>query len=144
LFLCKVMVVRHPGSCFGKSSAVCSENSVLSKKFNLGTCIEPTWPFRADLGTVSRVCYLGNIVDRQPQWALVYCYLLQSMNSKSERKVALLPLLGLEPATFGMLAHLSDHSAKSHPLLYQVSMHIKLHPSSNCRQMNCSHNEWVV
>jgi hypothetical protein len=39
-----------------------------------------------------------------------------TVNSKSERKVNSLPLLGFEPVIFGMLAHLSDHSAKSHPM----------------------------
>jgi hypothetical protein len=34
--------------------------------------------------------------------------------SKSERKVNSLPPLEFEPATFGMLAHLSVHSVKSH------------------------------
>jgi hypothetical protein len=38
-----------------------------------------------------------------------------AINSKSEQIVDSLPPLGFEPATFGMLAHLSDHSAKSHP-----------------------------
>jgi hypothetical protein len=28
-----------------------------------------------------------------------------------------LPMLGFEPATIGMLAHLSDRSAKSHPTI---------------------------
>jgi hypothetical protein len=35
-----------------------------------------------------------------------------AVNSKSEQKVNSLPF---EPVIFGMLAHLSDHSAKSHP-----------------------------
>jgi hypothetical protein len=39
-----------------------------------------------------------------------------AVNSKSDRKVNLLPPLGFEPVIFVMLAHLSDHSAKSHPL----------------------------
>jgi hypothetical protein len=38
-----------------------------------------------------------------------------AVNSKSERKFNSLPPLGFEPVIFGMLAHLSDHSAKSHP-----------------------------
>jgi hypothetical protein len=38
-----------------------------------------------------------------------------AVNSKSEWKVNSLQLLGFEPVNFGMLAHLSDHSAKSHP-----------------------------
>jgi hypothetical protein len=35
---------------------------------------------------------------------------------EEERKVNSLPPLGFEPVIFGMLAHLSNHSAKSHPL----------------------------
>jgi hypothetical protein len=40
-----------------------------------------------------------------------------TVNSKSERKVNSLSPLGFEPVIFRMLAHLSDHSAKSHPQL---------------------------
>jgi hypothetical protein len=36
-----------------------------------------------------------------------------AVNSKSERKVNSLPQLGFEPVIFGMLAHLSNHSAIS-------------------------------
>jgi hypothetical protein len=39
-----------------------------------------------------------------------------AVNSKSEQKVKSLPPLGFESAIFGMLAHLSNHSAKSYPL----------------------------
>jgi hypothetical protein len=39
-----------------------------------------------------------------------------AVNSKSERKVNSLPPLGFELVIFGMLAHLSNHSAKSHPV----------------------------
>jgi hypothetical protein len=38
-----------------------------------------------------------------------------AVNSKSERKVNSLPPLGFGLVIFGMLAHLSNHSAKSHP-----------------------------
>jgi hypothetical protein len=38
-----------------------------------------------------------------------------AVNSKSEQKVNSLPPLGFEPEIFGMLALLSDHSAKFHP-----------------------------
>jgi hypothetical protein len=38
-----------------------------------------------------------------------------AVNSKSERKINSLPPLGFEPVIFGMLAHLSNHSTKSHP-----------------------------
>jgi hypothetical protein len=37
------------------------------------------------------------------------------VNSKSEQKVNSLPPLGFELMIFGMLAHLSNHSAKFHP-----------------------------
>jgi hypothetical protein len=37
------------------------------------------------------------------------------VNSKSERKVHSLPPLGFELLIIGMLAHLSNHSTKSHP-----------------------------
>jgi hypothetical protein len=42
-------------------------------------------------------------------------YVHIAVNSKSERKVGSLPLLGHDPATFGRPARLSDHSARSHP-----------------------------
>jgi hypothetical protein len=38
-----------------------------------------------------------------------------AVNSKSEQKVNSLPPLRFEPVIFGMLEHLSNHSAKSHP-----------------------------
>jgi hypothetical protein len=38
-----------------------------------------------------------------------------AVNSKSERKVNSLSPLGFELVIFGMLAHLCDHSTKSHP-----------------------------
>jgi hypothetical protein len=37
-----------------------------------------TQPFRAALDAKGRVCYSGNVADRQTQWALTYCYLSQS------------------------------------------------------------------
>jgi hypothetical protein len=41
-----------------------------------------------------------------------------AVNSKSERKVDSLPLRGLQRATFGTQAHLSDRSAKSHLIMF--------------------------
>jgi hypothetical protein len=38
-----------------------------------------------------------------------------AVNSKSEREVNSLPPLGFQPVIIGMLAHLSNNSAKSHP-----------------------------
>jgi hypothetical protein len=68
------------------------------------------------IGAESRVCYQGNMADRQPQWALTCCYLSPS-KTNSERKVDfdLLPTLGHEPANCDRQSHLSDRSAKSHP-----------------------------
>jgi hypothetical protein len=43
-----------------------------------------------------------------------------AVNSKSEQKVNSLPPLRFEPVIFGMLAHLSTHSAKSHPLWFVI------------------------
>jgi hypothetical protein len=40
-----------------------------------------------------------------------------AVNSKSERKVNSLPPLRFEPVIFEILAHLSNHSTKSHPTL---------------------------
>jgi hypothetical protein len=41
-----------------------------------------------------------------------------TVNSKSEQKVESLPPLKFKPATFGALAHLSYHLAKSHSITY--------------------------
>jgi hypothetical protein len=55
-------------------------NLLIGHPFNLhlGICIAPTQPFRAALGAESRVCYPGNMADRQTQWAFTYYHLLQS------------------------------------------------------------------
>jgi hypothetical protein len=42
-------------------------------------------------------------------------YIPLAVNSRIKRKVASLLKLRLNPATFGMPANLSDHTAKSHP-----------------------------
>jgi hypothetical protein len=49
------------------------------------SCIAPTQPYQAALSAESRVCYLGNTVDRQPHWALTYCYLSQSTANENEK-----------------------------------------------------------
>jgi hypothetical protein len=49
--------------------------------------IAPTQPFRAALGAKSRVCYLGNTADRQTQWALTYCYRLQSTANRNGKLI---------------------------------------------------------
>jgi hypothetical protein len=41
-----------------------------------------------------------------------------AVKSKSERKVNSMLPLGFKPVIFGMLAHLSNHSAKFHPTTY--------------------------
>jgi hypothetical protein len=51
----------------------------------------------------------------------VHALLPLAVNSKSEWRVDSLPPLGFESAIFGMLAHLSDRSTKSHPLKYVVN-----------------------
>jgi hypothetical protein len=88
----------------------------LKQKINLGICIALTQPFRAALGAESRVCYLGNMntADRQTPWALTYYHLSQS-TANQNGKLVHCHRWEFEPVIFGMLAHLSDHSAKSHP-----------------------------
>jgi hypothetical protein len=63
---------------------------------------------------ITQVCNPGNTADRQPQWALTFCYLSQS--TANQNKVDSLPLLGLHPATFGTPALGFDHWAKFHPV----------------------------
>jgi hypothetical protein len=92
-----------------------------------------------------------------------------AVNSKSERKVNSLPPLGFELVIIGMLAHLSNHSTKSHPQcshhifltlkfrdssftfaprsLFTLSHHQNNHGSSNKHQANrqqsgCCHNKF--
>jgi hypothetical protein len=89
------------------------------KKKNWGICIASTQPFRAALGPESRVP--GNTAMS------AHVLLLLTVNSKSEQKVNSLPPLGFEPAIFGMLAHLSDRSAKSHPHKIKVSCVQRVH-----------------
>jgi hypothetical protein len=43
------------------------------------------------------------------------------VNSKSKRKINSLPPLGFELVIIGMLAHLSNHSAKSHPIAFWLT-----------------------
>jgi hypothetical protein len=56
--------------------------------------------------------------NRQANSISAHVRLPLAVNSKSERYVNSLPLLEFEPAIFRMLVHLSDRSAKSHPLKY--------------------------
>jgi hypothetical protein len=53
-------------------------------------------------------------------------HVLPPLNNKLERKVNSLPPLGFEPVIFGMLAHLSNHSAKSHHKSTRSFLHILL------------------
>jgi hypothetical protein len=71
----------------------------------------PTQLFRAALGAESRVVYPDY---RQANSTSARVLPPLAVNSKSEQKVNSLPPLGFEPVIFGMLAHLSDHLAKSH------------------------------
>jgi hypothetical protein len=54
--------------------------------------------------------YLSTFIAHYP-----HVQLSLTVNSKSKRKADSLPPLGLEPATLGTLAHLSDCSATSSP-----------------------------
>jgi hypothetical protein len=63
-----------------------------------------------------------------------------AVNSKSERKVDSLPPLGFEPATFSMLAHLSNRSAKSHPLqLHYVKWRLDFLKSEHIYRVICAY-----
>jgi hypothetical protein len=69
----------------------------------------PTQLYWVALDTERRVCYPANTTDRQHQHALTYCYLSQSTASQNEKLT--------HCHRFGTLAHLSDRTAKSHPML---------------------------
>jgi hypothetical protein len=63
-----------------------------------------------------------------------------TVNSKSERKVNSLPLLEFEPVIFGMLAHLSNHSAKSHPPMHGEHQLLRnIHLTSLCNRHRHHH-----
>jgi hypothetical protein len=99
LATCKQQIFRSPVS-------------KIKFKKKLGICIAPTQPFRAALAAESRVCYLGNTEDRKLNERS------RTTTSRSQQQI------GTESwdagiwtrVIFGMLAHLSNHSAKSHPL----------------------------
>jgi hypothetical protein len=81
----------------------------------LGICIAPILqPFLAVLGADSKVCWwhVTRVTQQTGNHNGAYVLLPLAVNSKSERKVNSLPQLGLEPATFSMLQHLSDCSGK--------------------------------
>jgi hypothetical protein len=61
-----------------------------------------------------------------------------AVNSKSEQKENSLPLLRFEPVTFRMLSHLSDHSAKSHPIL-KVTKKKKTNKQTNKHTQQMEH-----
>jgi hypothetical protein len=69
----------------------------------------------AALGAESRVSYPST--SRQANSMSAHILPPLAFNSKSERKVNSLPLLGFEPVILGMLTHLSNHSSKSHPIV---------------------------
>jgi hypothetical protein len=50
-------------------------------EIHLGICIALTQPFGVALGAESRIYYLGNTTDRQPQRALRYCYLSRRLRN---------------------------------------------------------------
>jgi hypothetical protein len=93
----------------------------------VGICIAPTQRYWAALRPERRMCHLGNTADRQPQWALTHCYLLQSTASQNE-KLTRCHHWNLK-ANFSMLAHLPDRSAKSHPQYIQ-----KVNVAKQCSQ----------
>jgi hypothetical protein len=65
--------------------------------------------------TNSTKFYAHQTIVTADSWLTSAILLPLAVSGKSERKVDSLPPVGLEYATFRMLAHLSDHSAKSHP-----------------------------
>jgi hypothetical protein len=54
------------------------------------------------------------------------CYLSQSTTNQNGKLISL-PPLGFEPVIFVILAHLCDHSAKSHPQVNQLSLGVEQH-----------------
>jgi hypothetical protein len=53
----------------------------------MGICIAPTKPFRAALGTESRVSYPGNTADRQTMSAHVLGYHLSQSTANQNEKL---------------------------------------------------------
>jgi hypothetical protein len=84
-----------------------------SDHINLGICIAPIPALPAALGAESRVCYPGNTAGKLNEERS------RTTTSRSQQqirtKVNSLPPLGFELVIIGMLAHLSNHSTKSHP-----------------------------
>jgi hypothetical protein len=103
LYLSPIEEIHNIATTVSHASETRIHIMYINKKLNLGICIAPTQPFRAALGAESNVL---------PPLAV---------NSKSERKVNSLPPLEFELVIIGMLAHLSNHSTKSHPIyaIYQ-------------------------
>jgi hypothetical protein len=65
------------------------------------------------LGAESRVCYPGNTADRQTQWALTYYHLSQSTANQNGKLIH-----GHRwDSNLRSLARISDHSAKSNPII---------------------------
>jgi hypothetical protein len=72
-----------------------------------------------------------------------------AVNSKSEQKGNSLPPLRFEPVNFGMLAHLSDHSAKSYPLcLFYFGYLYSAYPRVSSKRFTFTHTTgcatWVT
>jgi hypothetical protein len=53
----------------------------------MGIFLAPTQPVLVAIGTENRVCYPGNTADRQPKWALRYCYFSQSTANQNEKLI---------------------------------------------------------
>jgi hypothetical protein len=67
------------------------------------------------------LCYPGNTAVNSIS---AHVLIPLAVNSKSERKVNSLQPLEIKPANFGMLVHLSDNLANSHPIkLSYISTH---------------------
>jgi hypothetical protein len=100
-----VLVSCENGTQFDLTGCGCVEASPVpgTGRKKKGISIAPIHPFRASLGAESRVCF-----SRQATTMSAHVLLLFAVNSKSKRRVDSLPPLGFEPATFGMLSHLSD------------------------------------
>jgi hypothetical protein len=59
----------------------------IQKKKKKKICIAPTQPFWVALSVESRVCYRGNMADRQTQWALTYYHLTHSTANQNGKLI---------------------------------------------------------
>jgi hypothetical protein len=81
------------------------------KKIFFKICIAPTQPFLGAESSVTRITRQTGKLNEERS---------RTTTSRSQQPIRTesfsLPLLGFKLMIFGMLAHLSDHSAKSHPI----------------------------